>query len=327
MSTEPLRLGIVGCGRLAEAGYVPASALVPGARVVAVADPDPARRSQVVSVVAAGLPSGGGRVAEFADATAMVEGGAVDAIVLATPVATHVADATVAVEAGIPVLVEKPPAVDGAGTAHLQALGPLVSIGFNRRFDPGARHVRSRLPRSGPLDLRLELGYRRASWGALAVRDEVLLDLMPHLVDWARWLTGSEVADVTATEISHDRARLELTLGRGRATLLAVADSIHRERIEVLDHSGDRLARHRTGGLVAAVVGRVRPQRGPHPLVVSLADQLRAFARVAGGGRDEVLATAADGHAVMTAIDAARLSAARGGQTIPVNDPSEHVPC
>ena len=40
----PVRIGLVGCGRLAELGYIPALARVHGAQLVAVADPDPIRR-------------------------------------------------------------------------------------------------------------------------------------------------------------------------------------------------------------------------------------------------------------------------------------------
>lgn len=328
MSTEPLRLGIVGCGRLAEVGYVPASIRVPGVRVVAVADPDAARRAHVATLLrTSGRVAGNDEVAEFPHAGAMLDGSALDAVVLASPVGTHVADATAAVDAGIPVLVEKPPAVDAAGSAQLRALGPAVRIGFNRRFDRGAQRVRSTLPADGPLDLRLELAYRRASWAAHAVRDEILLDLVPHLVDWARWLTDSDVTAVTATELRHDRARLELTLDRGRATLVAAGDAIHRERIEVRRPSGDRLVRHRVGGIVPALLGRVRRADGGHPLEDSLVEQLRAFARVVHGDQDPVLATTADGHAAMVAIDAARRSAAAGGRTIPLDESSEHAPC
>ncbi len=102
-------------------------------------------------------------------------------------------------------------------------------MGFNRRFDPGAAAVRAAVPADGDVELRLEIGYRRAGWGAYHVRDDALLDLGPHLIDWARWITGSEVTDVACAECTPDRAALDLTLGRGRATLRAATDRPHAE--------------------------------------------------------------------------------------------------
>ena len=321
--TEPVRLGLVGCGRLAESGYVPACARAAGVTLSAVADPDPTRRARALASCPAAHD-----VAEFPDAAALLAGADVDAVVLATPASAHVADAALAAGRGVPVLVEKPPAPDAAGAAQLVALGPLVRLGFNRRFDPGAQAVRAAVPTDGLIHLELEIRYRRASWNAHTVRDEVLLDLVPHLVDWARWLSGSEPAGVATSRLEPDRVALELTLGRGRATIDAAADRLHRERIEVTDRTGAVVARHRVGGLAAAVLGQLRPATGPHPLEASLTAQLEAFARtVRRDGPDELLGTATDGHVVMTVIDAARASAARGGHLVPVADPRENAPC
>jgi myo-inositol 2-dehydrogenase/D-chiro-inositol 1-dehydrogenase len=318
--TAPLRLGLVGCGRLAEQGYVPAGARTAAVDIVAVADPDPARRRTIAGLV-------DGDVSTHADAAALLADAAVDAVVLATPAAHHLADAELAVRRGRPVLVEKPPAPDAAGARALADLGPGVRVAFNRRFDPAVARLRRDLPTSGPLDLDLAITYRRASWSAHVVRDDVVLDLVPHLVDWARWLSRSEVRSVTALELEPDAAVLDLELDRGRATVTAAADRLHEERIEVRGAAGAPLARHRTGGPVGAVTGRARALAGrlrgaaePHPLAASLAAQLDDFARVVRGDVPTALATAADGVAAMAVVDAARTSAAAGGTTISVHD-------
>lgn len=315
----PLRLGLVGCGRLAEQGYVPAVHRAVGVEIVAVADTDPGRRRTVAALV-------GGEVSVHADAAALVGSAAVEALVLATPVAHHVADAELAVAHDLPVLVEKPPAPDGAGARALAALGDGVRIGFNRRFDPAVAALRRTLP-PGPLDLDLSIAYRRASWSAHTVRDEVVLDLVPHLVDWARWLTGGDVVSVAAGHLAPDRAVLELGLGRGRATVTAAADRLHEERIEVRGAGGAVVARHHAGGPVGALTGRVRSVASrlrdgdaPHPLAESLAAQLDAFAVAVRGEDAGSLATAADGVAAMAVVDAARASAAAGGAPTSVLD-------
>jgi myo-inositol 2-dehydrogenase/D-chiro-inositol 1-dehydrogenase len=309
-----VRVGLVGCGRLAEAGYLPAFAGATGVELVGVCDPDPARRARVAAL--AGVPAG-------EDLAGLLGRAPLDTVVLATPAAAHVDDAEAAVAHGLVVLVEKPPAPDAAGAARLAALGPAVRIGFNRRFDPGAERLRRAVAPSGVAHLDLELRYRRASWGALAVRDEVLIDLVPHLVDWARWISGHEVHEVSAVEVSPDRAELVLGLGDATARVRAAADALHLERIEALDRSG-RPRRHRIGGPLAAVTGRIPVPRRPHPLVASLRAQLGALAAARRGEPAGALATGLDGLAAMTVVDAARESGASGGRPVTLPRPEEH---
>lgn len=309
----PLRLGLVGCGRLAEVGYIPAVARTPSLCLVAVADPDRSRRDLVADLA---RPDNGAEVSRYASADELITAAAVDVVVLVSPADAHRADAERAAAAGVPTLVEKPPAPDGAGAAALAALDPAPWVGFNRRFDPGVAAVRRAVPVDGPVELRLEIHYRRASWGAIAVADDALTDLGPHLVDWARWLLGAEVVAVGDVELAHERASLTLDLGGARAHLRAATDRPHHELAELRDRTGTVVARHRHGGLVAGVRGRLR--RGPHPLVASLAAQLDALAGAVAGGPAPDLATAADGAACMAVLDAARASAAGRGTAVPI---------
>ena len=314
--TRTLAVGLVGCGRLGEVGYLPALERSVAVELVAVADPDATRRDSIAA--RAGVPG-------FVDAETLLAGSSVDALVLATPAAAHLADAGHAADAGVAVLVEKPPAPDLGGAVALATLGSGVWLGFNRRFDPDLRGVRAATPATGTVDLDLSITYRRASWSAHTVRDDVLDDLGPHLVDLARWLPGTRVTHVHAVELTSDRAVLELDLDRGRARIEVAADRCHTERVVVRDSTGRIVARHRTGGSVRAVLGRLRPGR-PHPLVVSLAAQLDAFGRVVAGGHPDQLATPADGIAVMSVLDAA-VASATGGRPVPVSDPRESASC
>ena len=83
------------------------------------------------------------------------------------------------------------------------------------------------------------------------------------------------------------------------------------------------VARHRLGGLAAAVRGRLG-RSGPTTLVTTLARQIEAFARAAGGNPTPTLGTAADGHAAMVVVDAARASAAAGGRRTPITSAGVH---
>ena len=72
-SPRPLRLGLVGCGRLAEAGYVPAIAATDGVELVAVADPRSDRRDLLASLAA--VHRGGTSAATFASAAELLAAG------------------------------------------------------------------------------------------------------------------------------------------------------------------------------------------------------------------------------------------------------------
>jgi predicted dehydrogenase len=317
----PFRLGLVGCGRLAEAGYLPALRIASTpVRVVAVADPDPGRRAHLTALATVRDPGEGPGepVAGFADAAGLLAGVEVDGLILATPATAHVDDAALAAAAAVPTLVEKPPAPDAAGAAALAALDPTPWVGLNRRFDPGMARVRSAVPAAGPVQLRLEIGYRRRSWSAVGVRDDALLDLGPHLVDLARWITGADVVEVAAPALTHERAELLVTLDRGPVRLIAATDRPHTEVVELRAGDGRVLARHGLGGLVANVRGRLG-RSGPGALVMALARQLDAFAAAARGGPPGALGTARDGLAAMLAVDAARTSADLGGRTVSVS--------
>ena len=97
---------------------------------------------------------------------------------IASPPVEHLRQAQLAAGAGLPALVEKPPALAGAGAEQLAALRPAPWIGFNRRFQHGAGCSRG-CPPTAPLELELELDYRRRSWRPLTVDEDVLTDIGP----------------------------------------------------------------------------------------------------------------------------------------------------
>jgi predicted dehydrogenase len=291
-----LRVGLVGCGRISERGYAPALARAEGVELSAVADPVPERCGRV----APGAPS-------FRSAAELLAAEAADALVLATPAAAHLPDARLAAEARVPVLVEKPPASSAEEAAELAALDPSPRIGFNRRFEPACGDLRDAGRRAAQLELSFELRARRRSWQPYGVDDDVLLDLGPHLVDLAIWISGTDVELVDA-RLDGDMAALELRLGERGVARISCGEGPYRERLEVRAEE-KTLARTERGGLRAAAGAIVL--RRESPLIPSLAAQLESFARAVAGGVEPDLATAADGMRVMRVLATARQLAER----------------
>jgi predicted dehydrogenase len=317
-----LRLALAGCGRIAERGYLPAALETAGVRIVAFADPDVAR---VESCRELWEHSGGGTAEGFGGVEAMLAVAEVDALIVASPLATHVEVAAAAAAAGVPSLVEKPPAPDLAGAIRLAEIEPQPLLAFNRRFLQG-EELRADVPAEGWIELELELRYRRGAWGAHEVRDEALLDAGIHLIDLAAFLARSAPIAVRGAQLGPERAELELELGRGRARIRCATDRRHRETVVVRDRAGRTAARSVLGGFG----GRLSALRGaPHPLALSIGRQLAALRErfvggsagsdgAAAGNGAAALATARDGAVAMAVVEAARQSAELGGAEVTV---------
>jgi len=305
MTGSPLRLGLVGCGRLAELGYAPAARAASGVEIVAVTDPDRARRGLVAAKLGA---SAHARLGELLAATSL------DGIVICTPPEQHEEAAAIAAQADLAALVEKPPAPDAPGALRIAALTPAPWIAFNRRFDQGLE-LEPKMPAGAGLALRMVLHYRRKSWRPLQTRDDAMLDLVPHLVDLALFLTGSLPLAVRANA-THDRAGVVFATTRAEVRIECATNRPHRELVEIHGADGRRVAGAERGGRARGALARLAPRT--HPLVRSLTLQLEAYGRALRGEDAGPLATAGEGAAVMRVLDAARRSNALGGDTVAV---------
>lgn len=290
--TDPVRLGLVGCGRLAERGYLPALAQLDAVSLVAVADLDEARCQAIAPGVAA-----------YATAGALLAAADVELVVLAHRASAHVPDACEAAAAGVASLVEKPPALTATEAARLVGLEPAVSVGFNRRFEPAIATMHARFAATPPATLQLELSILPSAWGAFGGSDGVLLDLGPHVVDLALWLTGRTPRRVRVHQVSQREAAFDLDLGDTAASVRVSHGRSWRERVVARDARGRVVARLERGGVARRLAMRVRPGSSG-ALVDSLVAQLAAVATaVRGGPVDARLASAAEAVVVMAVLD------------------------
>src|SRR5262245_56213274 len=225
-SGRMLRLGIIGCGRQAERGHIPAAARAKGVELAAVADSDPEHCARA----APGTPAYGSARELPAHALA--------AVVIATPTGDHLPSARVVAEAGLAALVEKPPADASREAAELGGLGARVWIGFNRRFDPDLEAIRDRLADQPAVAIRLRLDFPVRLWRPYVAHDDALLNLGTHLIDLARWLLRSDVTRVRPIALSAARATLELDLGPHRAAIDCAANRFWREQVIAETGSG-----------------------------------------------------------------------------------------
>lgn len=141
----------------------------------------------------------------FTDAHALIASTKVDAVVIASPDATHAGYALACLAAGKPALCEKPIAATAAeGLAIVQAearLGRrLVTVGFMRRFDPAYAEMQAARAAGRIGDAVLLHNVHRnlaaPDWftGAMAVTNSFV-----HEIDISRWLLGSEMVSAQVT--------------------------------------------------------------------------------------------------------------------------------
>jgi predicted dehydrogenase len=147
------------------------------------------------------------QAARFPQATAspnfdqMLADPELDAVVIATPVPTHAALATRALEAGKHVLVEKPPALTAADAEKLSALASerdLVCMpGHLLLYHPGVRKLHE-LVTSGELGDVLCLYGNRQNLGKIRKDENALWSLGVHDLSVILYLVGEEPSEMWA---------------------------------------------------------------------------------------------------------------------------------
>ncbi|MFD8567289.1 Gfo/Idh/MocA family protein [Streptomyces sp. NPDC059639] len=200
----PLGIGLVGCGGFAEF-VLDAAAGLPGLRLAAVADPSAERAARLGA--RHGVPA-------LASLDELLELGDVEAVLIATPPATHAEMAVTALRAGRHVFCEKPLATTAEDAAAVAAearrTGRVLVVDHVLRYNPLLRAVRRLTERGllGPARRFLfendasdeDLGpdhwfWDRAHSGGIFVEHGV------HFFDAARALLGSDPVSVRATAV------------------------------------------------------------------------------------------------------------------------------
>jgi len=127
---KEIRMGVVGCGSIAEIAHFPSIARCKEAKLAAVCDINPA------TVEAAAAKWGAEHF--FTDYRKMYEKAKLDAVVIATPNNVHRNQAIAAAQAGIHVVVEKPLAVTNVEAWDIvnacKKAGVKLMVGCDRRF-------------------------------------------------------------------------------------------------------------------------------------------------------------------------------------------------
>jgi predicted dehydrogenase len=192
MTDAKVRIGFVGCGRQASAAWYPNFATLPELELAACCD--------LQAELAERNARFFGARHWYTDLARMLGEERLDAVMVVGPPAMHYACGRQVLEAGLPLMMEKPPAMRVEEAAELvalaQAKGLITQIGHNMRHAPGVRKFRELMqtPQFGKL-LFLESRYFMPSpmWPETAGHRpgwNYMLFQSTHAVDLARHLGG-----------------------------------------------------------------------------------------------------------------------------------------
>ncbi|MFJ4268643.1 Gfo/Idh/MocA family protein [Paenarthrobacter nicotinovorans] len=202
MSTRSnLRVAVVGAGQMGADHVARITHKTKGAVVSAIVEPDRHRAEAVLAEA-----PGASLFTRIEDA---IDEGALDAVLVATPGQFHAPVLAPAIDARLPILVEKPLAMDSASSWEIiereQKLDrPHIQVGFMRRFDAGYLELRE-LVSSGELgELLMVHGVHRTPSVPGSYTQEMLIeDSVAHEFDVLPWIAGSPV---TSVEVRHTRS-------------------------------------------------------------------------------------------------------------------------
>jgi predicted dehydrogenase len=217
-----LRIAVIGVGHLGKHHARILSSL-PGVELVAVVDTNRARADEIAAAH--------GTRPRY-DARELL--GGVDAVTIAVPTEIHRSIALPFLEAGIPVLVEKPMArsleeaddMINAGGDH----GALLAVGHTERFNPALASARPHLT-----DPRFIEVHRLGTFPERSLDIDVVFDLMIHDLDVVLSVVNSDVESLEAVGVPVVTNRVDIANARLRfangCIVNLTASRISREQI------------------------------------------------------------------------------------------------
>lgn len=208
MSTEDLRVAVVGAGLMGADHVERLTRRTTGACVSAVVDIDKERAQRAADVSETAIV--------LSSIPELIAAEVADAVILATPGFLHEEALLQLLEAGLPVMCEKPLTPDPESAlrvieAEMATGRQLIQVGFMRRFDSGYQELKHVIDSGiyGEL-LMLHHQHRNAAAPATFTNEMVIHDSVVHEFDAIRFLSGEEITNVSVRSGRRTRHTTEL---------------------------------------------------------------------------------------------------------------------
>lgn len=231
---KKIKVGVIGCGIIAQKGHLPWYWENPKAEILAVCS--------IIEKEAKETAERWGAKYWFTDYRELLKMKEIDAISICTPVWLHKEIAVAAAKAGKHILCEKPMARTVEECNEMieaaERAGISLMVGFTKRFNPGFQKIKEIIDKGligkvFHLDIHWNLYFPPGSRQARIFCEEervgggVILDNCCHYIDTFRWFLNSEVETVFAEvskvipeRIYEDQAVLILRFRNGATSIL-----------------------------------------------------------------------------------------------------------
>lgn len=195
MSEKTTRVGIIGCGGIANGKHMPALKKVPNCEMVAFCDIILERAE------AAAKKYGTEDAAVYTDYKELLKDESIDVIHVCTPNRSHSFITVDSLEAGKHVMCEKPMAINSAEAKKMldaaERTGKLLSIGYQSRFRSDSQYLKAEAENDtfGEIYFAKATAIRRRAvptWGVFLNEEEQgggpLIDIGTHALDLTLWV-------------------------------------------------------------------------------------------------------------------------------------------
>lgn len=256
-------IAVLGTGRIVETGYIAALKETEGAALVATLSRDQSRAESFAK--ANGIPNA------YSDLDALLANPQVDAVIIATPDATHEPQAIAAARAGKHILCEKPMSTDFASCKRMaeavRESGVTFAMGYDNRFNGGLQKIKELIDDGAIGPVRYAHAYVTTAvsdptnWRAAGEQSRywALSATGTHVIDIYRWYFGdpANVGGVFSAPVHHtEKDEISIMVlnypGRLMADLTVAAVLPEANRIEFHGEKGSILGER--------VFGRKNPQ-------------------------------------------------------------------
>jgi len=217
-----LKVGLIGCGRIALQAHLHNLTKMPDVELIAIAEPDALRRKEAARLVPG--------ASAFTSYEELLDSTEIQAVVVCLPNILHAETTIAALNRGVHIYLEKPLATGSNQALPVieawQRAGVVGMMGFNYRFNKLYQAVRAKI-RSGALGNLVMVrsvfstALKDSPQRKLSRQDGggVLLDLAAHHVDLIRYFFDQDVSEVFAEIQSRttagDTATLQMRLADG----------------------------------------------------------------------------------------------------------------
>ncbi|ANS75377.1 oxidoreductase [Paenibacillus yonginensis] len=210
------RVGIIGCGGIANGKHLPSLGKMDNIQLVAFCDIIPERAEQAAEKYGAE----GAKV--YTDYKELLQAGGLDIVHVLTPNDSHAEISIAALEAGNHVMCEKPMAKSAADAKKMveaaKSTGKKLTIGYDNRFRPDSQHLKKACD-AGELGhiyyARAHAIRRRAvpTWGVFLDEEKQgggpLIDIGTHALDLTLWMMNNYRPKVVLGTKYHELSQRE----------------------------------------------------------------------------------------------------------------------